>query len=458
MSPIPELIELPATDGPFEAPNASDVDPAPGVVEIELEAKPTNVELAAGHVVAIWAYNGSLPGPTIRARVGDTLRVRFKNSLPEPTTIHWHGLRVPADMDGAPARQVPAGAEFIYEFILLDAGTFWYHPHVHSEQQVERGLYGAIVVTGADEPATSSDHVIVLDDVLLGADWQLVRFTPMQALSGRQGNLVLVNGRAYPIAHLGAAGAHRFRFINAANARYFRIALPGESFVQIGSDGGLLEAPRAREELLLVPGERADVVWEAPAGGSPSAERPTFEWRTLRYDRGHHTGDLPETSLFRATLEPGSFDPGSTAPLAGTPPHWATIPELPAPSRERQLRLEQATLAGRGMGPVFAINGQTYPNVTPLVSELGAVEQWAILNDTDMDHPFHLHGFRFQLVEAPDPELLTFRAWRDTVNVPARQSLKFRVQFEAHPGTWMFHCHILEHAENGMMGELEVMP
>jgi FtsP/CotA-like multicopper oxidase with cupredoxin domain len=227
---IPEVIEVDASEGPFEPNAAPDLDPAPNVVEVALEAKVADVEIAPGRTASMWTYNGQLPGPRIEARAGDTVRVRFKNSLPEATTIHWHGVRVPAAMDGVPAVQSPiaAGVEFTYEFVVPDAGTFWYHPHVRSEEQVERGLYGAFVVRGDAEPATTTDRTVVLDDLLVDSNWQLSDFDPMmQAMVGRQGNVILANGWAHPIAGVARGGLHRFRFINAANARYFRLALPG---------------------------------------------------------------------------------------------------------------------------------------------------------------------------------------------------------------------------------------
>ena len=166
---IPDVIDVPASAGRFDTVAAVDLDPAPTVVEVALTARVADVELAPGHVTSMWTYDGTLPGPRIEANVGDTVKVRFTNSLPEPTTIHWHGVRVPAAMDGVEATQAPIapGATFTYEFVVPDAGTFWFHPHVRSDVQVERGLYGTLVVRGPGEPATTSDRVVVLDDLLI---------------------------------------------------------------------------------------------------------------------------------------------------------------------------------------------------------------------------------------------------------------------------------------------------
>lgn len=450
---------------PLATTLAPDLDPSPNAVEIVLDARTAKIAISPGQVVSLWTYNGHFPGPRIEAHVGDTVRVHLKNSLPEPTTIHWHGLRIPAAMDGVPAVQTPVqpGAEFTYEFVVKDAGTFWYHPHVRSDEQVERGLYGAFIVRGNAEPNTTTDRTVLLDDILLESTGKLAPFSPTDAMMGRQGDLILANGQILPLITLERGGLHRFRFINAANARYFRLALPGYQFIHIGTDGGFLTAPRTVDELLLVPGERTDVV--VNASGEPGE---TAMWKSLTYDRGHGTGAQPDVNIFQ--IEHGKGKPVTTPILPST---LASIAELPTPPILRELRLEEtdpSTGSGpnehsqhgaqhastdSGTAPVFAINGETYPRATPLAATLGSVEEWSVVNTTNMDHPFHLHGFRFQVMSI-DGVVPGFSAWRDTVNVPAQKTLTFRVRLEDNPGTWMFHCHILEHAELGMMGELMV--
>jgi FtsP/CotA-like multicopper oxidase with cupredoxin domain len=455
---LPEVLEVDASEGPADPGAAPDLDPDPDVVEVALEATVADVEIAPGRTTSMWTYNGQLPGPRIEARTGDTVRVRFKNSLPEATTIHWHGVRVPAAMDGVPVMQSPIaeGDEFTYEFVVPDAGTFWYHPHVRSDEQVERGLYGAFVVRGDAEPTTTTDRTVVLDDLLVDSSWRLSDFDPMHAMVGRQGNLILANGWAHPIVEVARGGLHRFRFINAANARYFRLALPGQRLIQIGTDGGLLPAPREVDDLLLVPGERADVLVVASGKANEA-----IEWESLRHDRGHRTGELPDAVVFQMKHLGGA--PIPTPPI---PDEFAPIAAHPEASVRRELELQESMGMGGGhatghgsssghMTPVFSINGHVYPDGTALTANLGDVEEWSIVNATEMDHPFHLHGFRFQVVsiDGEDPGVV---AWRDTINVPAEETVKLRVHLEENPGTWMFHCHILEHAERGMMGELEV--
>jgi FtsP/CotA-like multicopper oxidase with cupredoxin domain len=451
---VPELLETSPWSGSFDAPLAVDTSDDPTTVDVMLEATESQVEIAPGHLVRLWTYNQSLPGPTIEARVGDTIRVHFRNSLPEATTIHWHGLRIPAAMDGVTAAQAPIqpGEEFTYEFVAEDAGAFWYHPHVRSDEQVERGLYGAIVVRDADEPELTSESTVVLDDVLLDEGWQLAEFSDAQAMVGRQGNLLLVNGHASPVAELAAGGLHRMRFVNAANARYFRLALADRQLKILGFDGSKLEAPMAADEVLLVPGARVDVAFEgAPAGD-------TLSWSALSYERGHETGTATDARLFDL-----HFD-GNELAAPALPSSLTTLPVLADPTASKALALEESmdgggAHAGHGGGemmtPVFSINGHVFPDVEALSGTLGTTEEWTIENTTMMDHPFHLHGFRFEVTDV-DGRAPAYRALQDTINIAAEQTVTLRVPLQGHAGKWMFHCHILEHAERGMMGELDV--
>ncbi len=449
---VPELVETSPWNGPFDAALAVDDNDDPTTVEVMLEATESEVEIASGHHVRLWTYNQSLPGPTIEARVGDTIRIHFKNSLPEATTIHWHGLRVPAAMDGVTAAQTPIqpGEEFTYEFVAEDGGTFWYHPHIRSDEQVERGLYGAIVVRDADEPELTSEGTVVLDDVLLDESWQLTEFTDRQAMVGRQGNLLLVNGHALPVAELVAGGLHRMRFVNAANARYFRLALADRQLFILGFDGSKLEAPVAADEVLLVPGARVDLAFEGAPGGE------TLSWSALSYERGHETGLATDAKVFDLHFN------GDELAAPALPTSLTTLPVLADPTASKALALEESMAgahAGHGGGemmtPVFSINGQVFPDVEPLTATLETTEEWTIENTTMMDHPFHLHGFRFEVtsVGGVAPE---YRALQDTINIAAEQAVTIRVPLQGHAGKWMFHCHILEHAERGMMGELDV--
>ena len=224
-----ERLQPPGWDADLKLPEAADVNPDPHIVEINLEARVAEVEIAPGVRVGGWTYNGGIPGPLIRVRVGDRLIVHFSNKLSKPTTVHWHGLRVPIQMDGVPGHSQPevqTGESFTYDFVVPDAGLFWYHPHVMSAAQVGFGLYGALLVEDpADGVGAADEIVLVLSDIAVTEKGGLE--SPDSGGStgmafGREGNHVLVNGRegSKLIARSGAP--QRWRIVNAAKSRYFQ--------------------------------------------------------------------------------------------------------------------------------------------------------------------------------------------------------------------------------------------
>ena len=440
-----------------EVPVARDSNPEPKIVEVSLVAEPAQVELLPGTLADVWAYRdanakdaaATVPGPLIRANVGDRVIVHLRNALPETTTIHWHGVRVPPMSDGTPSSQkpIPSGGDFTYDFTTDDAGTFWYHPHVRGDVQIERGLYGMVVVSGGPPIPVDADRAFVLDDVKLSADGKLSsQTTPLDLMLGRQGNVLLVNGRQRGSIEMKSGGRERWRFVNSANGRYFNLRLPGQHFLVIGWDGGLLATPYEADTLLISPGERYEVlVSQNLAAGARLA------LQTIHYDRGHEVPDPGPVDILSIAVA-GASAMGS-APMPAT---WGKAVELVAPpgAAERKLVLSEEEKVGSD--PRFLINAQAFPDVPPVTGNEGDVAIWSIRNDAEMDHPFHLHGMFFRVldIDGVPPEHL---GWKDTVNIPQKRTLRFAVRYGT-PGTWMFHCHILEHAERGMMGELVLSP
>lgn len=428
---------------------AVDLDPDPSIVEIDLEAKVAPVELRPGTTTMAWTYNGSVPGPLIRARVGDRLVVHFKNSLPQATTIHWHGVRVPNDMDGAPGMTQPAietGGDFEYEFVLRDAGTYWYHPHLDSSAQVGMGLYGAIVVEDPNDPKEFGDDVVlVISDASLTETGE---FVPPDSggsfgdLFGREGSVLLVNGKVHPTLKVRVGKQQRWRIINASRARYLNLRLRDHRFIRLGGDNGLAARSAESYSLKVTPGERADAVF-TPV--DPPGSRRTLHWAPV--DRGYGT-------QFARAREPlieiQTVDSPAVTPVA-IPRELRTIEPIDlAGAAERTVSL---TIAVHQNKVEMGINGRPYWNAEPIVARIGDTEVWRIVNDTAFSHPFHLHGYFFQVL---DDSLVP--EWRDTVDVPMKSELVIAVVFDERPGMWMYHCHILDHAEVGMMGHLHVLP
>ena len=420
--------------------------PAPGgaVVRVALEACEAEWELVPGRRTRVWAYAGQVPGPVLEARVGDVLEVRLTNRLPEATTIHWHGLRLPAPMDGTESVQhvIAPGDSFTYRFLLPDAGTFWYHPHTHETAQLERGLYGALVVRGPGEPRLDAERVLVLDDVKLDRDGQI---EPLGGLvehhDGRQGGTVLVNGRHEPALTMAAGQVERWRVVNAASARYVRLSVGGRPFTLLGTDGGLIEAPVTMTEILLAPADRVEIAV------GPFAEGESIVVESLAYDR--RAIARPKAVRF-ATVRVGAAQP-SRAAIPATLRRIEPLVDGPT-SATREVHL--GVRPSLRTGVKFVVNKEAHHRDAPV--RVGELQVWDIVNDTLMDHPFHLHGFFFQVV-AVNGEPPAFRSWEDTVNVPPRSRVRIAWLPDDRPGEWMYHCHILEHHASGMMGHFAVV-
>lgn len=437
-------------------PLAVDLNADPHVLEINLEARESEIELIPGKPTKAWTYDGGIPGPLIRANVGDRLIVHFKNSLPEPTSVHWHGLRIPNDMDGVPDMPepaVPSGGTFDYDFVLPDAGTYWYHPHYDSGAQVGNGLYGAIIVDDPAEPKGLGDEtVIVMSDMALLPDGTLDAPDSggdFGTLFGREGNFHLVNGRVAPTLHVRSGARQRWRIINAARARYEQLVIPGVTFTRIGGEGGMLEAPQALDRIVLTPAQRADVLLEPVATGLPDDARSLpVTW--VPYDRGFGTAYQRPTE----TVMTLAFDAQPDAVAAPLPELQRDIPSIDtngATPVDISLTLNPDADGKLAMG----INGVPSWQAQHLMTKLGERQVWTVRNTIDWDHPFHLHGFFFQVLDV-NGAAPAVREWRDTVNVPVDATVRLAVYFDERPGMWMFHCHILDHADAGMMGTVHL--
>jgi FtsP/CotA-like multicopper oxidase with cupredoxin domain len=418
-------------------------DPGCAVVRIELEAREADREFVPGRVTRVWAYDGQVPGPVIHANVGDVLEVRLTNRLAEPTTIHWHGLRLPAPMDGTDMVQHPVepGASFTYRFRLPDAGTFWYHSHSNETVQMERGLYGALVVHGADEPTLDRERVLVLDDVTLAGTGEVAApGGARERHDGREGDVRLVNGVAEPELMIWGGQVERWRVVNAASARYVRLSIGGRPFRVLGTGGGLLEAPVTMTEVLLTPGERVDLAV------GPFAVGDVLAITSEPYDRG--TGATAAQRF--ATLRVGPAAPS----IAAVPERLRTIAPLvdDAAVATREVRLG----AGHGHDHTVQFLINETQHFRDAVVTVGEVQVWDLVNTSALDHPFHLHGFFFQVLER-DGVAPAYRSWEDTVNVPAGGRVRIAWIADDRPGEWMYHCHILEHHADGMMAHFAVV-
>jgi bilirubin oxidase len=462
-SPPPATPVSPLTAGQPLADLArlSNTSSTPGVFEATLVAQRATKSMLSGTTTEFWSYNNDVPGPLIDVFEGDTVRIRLDNRLSQETTVHWHGLPVPPAQDGNPMDPIAPGASRTYEFTLPvgSAGTYWYHPHPHemTAEQVFRGMAGLLIVRSRTDPIPTAieEKLLVISDLRLAADGTIPPNTPMDWQTGREGNYVLVNGQYQPVLTIKPGQSQRWRVLNATNARYLRLALTGHTLTLIGTDGGLLGSPvPGLDEILLAPAERVEVIVTANLSSAASAVL-----RSLPYDRGG-MGMMgsASTTIPLLTL---NYTSAATAAIA-LPGALNSIADLGVPTTTKRLVFSSGMgMGGMGGGMMsFLIDGKSFdPSRVDLTSRVNEIEQWTIENRSSMDHPFHLHGTQFQVVSRTRGGVTVaepFLAWRDTVNVAALETVVFKV-VQRQLGRRMYHCHILEHESQGMMGVLEVV-
>lgn len=437
-----------------------------------LGAAPASVQLLAkpgSPKTAIWAYGGKAPGPLLRARQGERLRIELANGLPQETTVHCHGLRLPNAMDGVPGlTQAPVaqGGKFVYEFDLPDAGMFWYHPHIYATEQVERGLSGVIIVDEPEPPKVDRELVWLVDDWRVGDDGQVAgEFNHPHDVShgGRLGNLVTINGAE--LDHVAVKGGERIRLrmVNAANARVFGLHFAGLAPRVIALDGHPVTpyAP-AGERVAFGPGQRIDLILDIPARPGELFvvrddyyQRFAYDFVTFAVDPGTSLREspldapvtlkpnpLPEPDLATATTQDFVIEGGAMGGLTE-----ATFKGEKVGLRKlfrqhgKAWTLNGIASSGMGEAPMFNLaRGKSY--------------RWRIKNDTVWDHPMHLHGHAFRILSR-NGKPVPAQPWADTVLLHADETAE--VAFVAdNPGKWLFHCHVLEHHHGGMGAVVEV--
>jgi FtsP/CotA-like multicopper oxidase with cupredoxin domain len=443
--------------------------------QLELRAKITEYPLPGEPYAAskLWLYDGSLPGPEIRVRKGDLVRIRFINELDEPTSIHWHGIRIKNAMDGVSGLTqdpVEPGQSFDYEFEVPDSGTFWYHAHNKSWQQVARGLYGPLIVED-EVPAFDRNH----DITLMMDDWRLDQNGQLHLASlgdvgdwshaGRLGNFITVNGQLEPSFKLNRGEDYRLRLINACNARVLIISPAALGAKILGFDGFDLTEPLEPQfdTLPIAPAQRVDLL---------------VRGETLDPARLNDVGDFALQELTQTTaysmakfefLEPTNGVQKATS--ISLSPNAIPVPDLDNAvdvtldmTGGAMGRTEGLTYQGRQLninemfdtGQVWAFNGVANLADQPLFRvERGQTIRLKTLNRTGWIHGMHVHGHHFRILSRQREELVK-DAWRDTFLIDGDETVE--IAFVAdNPGKWLLHCHMLEHAAGGMNTWFEVV-
>lgn len=418
---------------PTRAPDGADV--------YRVAIQPATTEFVPGHPAPVRTFGGQFIGPTIRARTGRPVRITYTNQLDVPSNVHLHGGHTPAASDGHPMDLIAPGQSRTYHYPNEQQGaTLWYHDHAHhlEAENVYYGLHGCYLIEddaerGLELPTGDYDIPIVLRDAKLDANGALVY--PSTELGDR--TTILTNGVVGP--HLKVeARKYRFRLVNTALERTFRLTLGGATLTQVGSDGGLLPAPKRRSEILLCSAERADIVIDFskhPVGTKLVLQ--DISGPVLRFD-------VTRTAADRSRV------PDRLRPLPALLP--ATV------QRNVVLKFDVS-----GTDPVGLVNGQPYdPARTDFEVKRGTTEIWTIKND-DVDlgatHTFHMHLVQFRVLDRNGgPPTAADEGRKDTVFLAPGDTVRVQATFTDFLGTYVYHCHFLEHSTIGMMAQMRIVP
>jgi FtsP/CotA-like multicopper oxidase with cupredoxin domain len=444
------------------------------VRSFRLTAAASEVPVLGSRKTRVFAYNGRVPGPEIRVRRGERMRIVVANRLAEPTTVHWHGIRLPHAMDGVPfvtQQPIAPGGEFTYEFTPPDAGTFMYHSHQRSDVQVPMGLFGPLIVEEREPVAVDRDLTWLLSDWRLDEDGQIsADFGNMMdvGMAGRLGNVVTINGRPRAAWPTQAGERVRLRIVNMASARFFLLSFDGHRPFVIARDGqpvaphepdgeGLMLGPGMRVDLMLdMTGSPGSVyaVWESFYGGEP------YRLAQFAYAKEAKPGGragaaplrlppngLPEPDVRGAVRHLIAFGGGMMGGMGG----------MMGGGRHGMMGGRHGMMGGRMGDAVWSVNGVAAAGavMAPMFTlARGKSSVLTLRNDTSWPHTIHLHGHSFREI-ARNGSAVKDRPWLDTVMLAPQESVD--VAFVAdNPGDWMIHCHILDHQEAGMMALIRV--
>jgi spore coat protein A len=396
-----------------------------------------------GHTTPVLTYNGLYPGPTIKATQGRTVKVHVVNNLTQDTTVHLHGIHGPAQFDGGPIPPIRPGASYDYVYNNTQtARTLWYHDHAMdlTGEHVYRGLAGFYLLTDGQEqslnlPSGANDVPVVLQDRTFNSDGTLKYSQDSQSMrDGFMGDTQLVNGAPQPYFQV-ANRKVRMRVLNGSNGRYYQLQLSnGQAMTQLGNESGLFTAPRQKSSITLAPAERADIVIDF----SKVAVGSSVTLRNGRYDS---IGDLIRFDVKRTETD--------TSTVPATLGSFAPITSQPSVSRTFRISQDNG---------IWTFNQLGYdPNRIDAYVHLNAIEKWTFENRSGQDHPIHLHDINFQVVSSDGWNGSSSPTeWKETVNVPGWSTVTVIAKFTDFTGTFVFHCHILEHEDMALMSNFNV--
>lgn len=420
---------------------------------IQLQAGSGIGEMLNGKNTSILSYYDSMLGPTIKTQAGETITIQLQNNLSEDTNIHWHGLILPDDMDGHPMDVAEPGGSYNYVLpVQQRAGTYWYHPHPHGStaRQVFMGLAGMFIVNDAEEaalnlPADEFEIPLIIQDKRFSGSSLDYSPTEEEIMSGYLGETILVNGLHAPY-HSVEAGWYRLRIVNGSTARVYKLAFSNEmDFYIIGSDGGLLRNPEKVKSQLMGPGERLDILvnFKSIAIGKSV-------YLISRKFSEYNVQGRQEYKIMKFTVD------RSTERSFTLPETLTSITAIPDASAVATRSFDISALAGHNGGGGHAINGKMFDmhRIDETVAA-GTSEIWEFDNRMGEEiHPMHIHGVQFQVLERKGGRgslIPAEKGWKDTVLVMPGEKVSVIMTFPLYTGVFVFHCHNLEHEDDGMM-------
>lgn len=421
-----------------------------------LTAEAATAELVPGYQTEVLGFNGEIPAPVIRARQGMPVRIEFTNKLDEPTTIHWHGLRIPIEMDGVPLlsqKPIMPGETFVYEFTPPDAGTFWYHPHMNSTQQLGRGLVGAIIVDEAEPVDFDVDEVLILKHWHLDkqGQWKALTRPRYAARMGTPGEWGTANGVNNPLLSYPAGSRVRLRIANVDNTMTYNLHMKGIEAQVIAIDGNAIKEYYPLEQHKIGPGMRLDLGFIMPEEGAEFA---------LEFLRGRFGFPL-------ASFKSEAKDPAvkNNAQLPQLPLNPIPVPDLANAETvnfvfEWEGAISPTDAAGNTHPTFWLINRRAWEGMSPgnipepvADLKLGKTYIFDLRNNTQYHHPIHLHGHTFLVLEMDGKPVTPFHT--DTILLGKNGRAKGAFVAD-NPGGWMYHCHVIEHMKTGLMGYVRV--
>lgn len=446
-APMP-LADSPVPPGGADLPAIPTLTSQNGALSVALTAGVATVNIG-GQPVSTTVYNGQYIAPTLRVRRGDVLRVTLVNGGSMQTNLHMHGLEVTPNGDGDNIFRIASpGASLTYEYrIPMDhpAGQFWYHPHVHgnASAQTKFGMSGLLIVEGMQEEIPALQGLV--ERVLVLKDAQLVGGTIDTSLEIGVNTTRTVNGVVNPTIRMAPGETQLWRVSNQSANLYYRLQLDGHLLYQVGRDGNRLNAMQGAEDVLVIPGSRADLVVQAGTGEGGHR----FALRAGEVQTGVDGDEYDDEAIATVAVE-GT----PVSPLALSTVTMAPLPDL----RPRVTNARGITFQQDRTGMHFMVNGKDFDgsHVTTRV-RLGSVERWTIHNTTKEWHVFHIHQTQFQLVEV-NGKPVPFDGYHDVVNVPEKGSVTVVIPFDdpRTAGRYVYHCHILDHEDRGMMALIQV--